>query len=66
MYEEFVVLFGWDLKSLWQTANQQHCHALFLAGRIGAAVESYQSIIEKSDEATNGSLCAWFTALKLQ
>ncbi|KAG1731641.1 uncharacterized protein EDB91DRAFT_1153807 [Suillus paluster] len=66
MYEEFVVLFGWDLKSLWQTANQQHCCALFQAGRIGAATESYQSMMEKSDEATHISLCAWFTALKLQ
>ncbi|KAG1787157.1 WD40-repeat-containing domain protein [Suillus plorans] len=63
-YEEFVVLFGWDLKSLWQNANQQQCHALFKAGRIGAAVESYRSTMDKSDEHTKAGLSAWFAALQ--
>lgn len=40
-YEEFVVLFGWDLESLWQTANQKLCHALLFAGRIREAHKSY-------------------------
>lgn len=62
-YEEFVMLFGWDLKSLWQTANKQQCHALFRAGRIGAAIETYQSTMDKSDEDTKVHLSAWFTAL---
>ncbi|KAG0695826.1 hypothetical protein DFH29DRAFT_1005099 [Suillus ampliporus] len=30
-YEIFVVLFGWNLKSLWQTAHQNWCHALLRA-----------------------------------
>ncbi|KAG0698231.1 WD40-repeat-containing domain protein [Suillus ampliporus] len=30
-YEDLVVLFGWDLKSLWQTARQKQCDALLLA-----------------------------------
>jgi WD40 repeat protein/tetratricopeptide (TPR) repeat protein len=63
-YEEFVMLFGWDLKSLWQSANQQQCHALFRVGRIGAAVESYQSTMDKSDEDTKARLSAWFAALQ--
>ncbi|KAG2749928.1 WD40 repeat-like protein [Suillus brevipes Sb2] len=63
-YEEFVMLFGWDLESLWLNANQQQCHALFRVGRIGAAVESYQSTMDKSDEATKARLSAWFTALQ--
>ncbi|KAG2357267.1 hypothetical protein BDR07DRAFT_1490874 [Suillus spraguei] len=61
-YEEFVILFGWDLKSLWQSANQQQCRALFLAGRIRAAVESYQFTMDKSDDDTKAHLRAWFAA----
>ncbi|OAX41551.1 hypothetical protein K503DRAFT_797882 [Rhizopogon vinicolor AM-OR11-026] len=44
MYEDFVVLFGWDLKSLWPTANQKRCHALLRADRLGEAVESYRQV----------------------
>lgn len=63
-HKEFIVLFGWNLKSLWQTAIQQQCRALIRAGRIGAAVESYQSLMDKSDESTKASLRAWFSDLK--
>lgn len=63
-YEEFVMLFGWDLESLWQSTNQHQCHALFRVGRIGAAVESYQSIMDKCDEDTKAHLSDWFTALQ--
>ncbi|KAG2054939.1 WD40 repeat-like protein [Suillus hirtellus] len=63
-YDEFVVLFGWDLKSLWQTANQQQCYALLRAGSFGAAIESYQSMMDKTDEDMKVDLRAWFTALK--
>ncbi|KAG2071022.1 WD40 repeat-like protein [Suillus decipiens] len=64
IYEEFVMLFGWDLKSLWQSANQWQCRALFRAGRIGAAVESYQSTMDKSDDDTKAHLSAWFADLQ--
>ncbi|KAG2360099.1 hypothetical protein BDR07DRAFT_1378223 [Suillus spraguei] len=60
-YGEFVALFGWDLKSLWQTANQQQCCAFFRAGSFGAALESYQSIMDKTDEDVKADLRAWFT-----
>ncbi|KAG1722828.1 uncharacterized protein EDB91DRAFT_1087990 [Suillus paluster] len=50
VYEGFIALFGWDLKSLQQTTNQRKCHALFRAGRIGAAVETCQCIIDKNYE----------------
>ncbi|KAG2054938.1 WD40 repeat-like protein [Suillus hirtellus] len=63
-YDEFVVLFGWDLKSLWQIANQQLCYALFRAGSFGAAVELYQSIMDKIDEDMKADLHAWFAALE--
>jgi hypothetical protein len=57
----FPQLFGWDLKPLWHTANQQQCYALFRAGSFGAAIESYQSMMDKIDEDTKASLRAWFT-----
>jgi hypothetical protein len=56
----FSQLFGWDLKSLWQTANQRQCYALFRAGSFGAAIESYQSIMDKVDEDMKAGLRAWF------
>ncbi|KAG2351133.1 hypothetical protein BDR07DRAFT_1446605 [Suillus spraguei] len=62
-YDEFIALFGWDLKSLWLTANQQQCYALFRAGSSGAAIESYQSVMDKADEDVKADLRAWFTAL---
>jgi len=64
MYDEFVVLFGWDLKPLWNTVNQQQCYALFRAGSFGAAIESYQSIMDKTDEDMKAGFRAGFAALK--
>ncbi|KAG2055117.1 WD40 repeat-like protein [Suillus hirtellus] len=64
MYDEFIVLFGWDLESLWQTANQQQCCAFFRAGSFGTAIESYRCIMDKVDEDMKADLRAWFAALK--
>jgi tetratricopeptide (TPR) repeat protein len=63
IYEDFVVLFGWDLKSLWQTANQQRCHALVRSGKVGAAFEAYRYMMEMSDETTKAIFRAWAPAL---
>ncbi|KAG1794651.1 uncharacterized protein HD556DRAFT_1536098 [Suillus plorans] len=62
IYDEFVVLFGWDLKSLWQTANQQQCCAFVRAGSFVTAIELYQSIMDKVDEDMKADLRAWFAA----
>ncbi|KAG2358956.1 quinon protein alcohol dehydrogenase-like superfamily [Suillus spraguei] len=62
MYEELVVLFGWDLETLWQIANGQLCLALVRAGRLAEAFESYRSMIDASDEITKASLRAWFSS----
>lgn len=64
MYEEFAVFFGWDLKSLWQTANMKLCIALLRAGKYGEGLELYLSMMEASDEATKASTRAWFAAIK--
>ncbi|KAG1730183.1 hypothetical protein EDB19DRAFT_1913005 [Suillus lakei] len=48
MYEDFVVLFGWNLKSLWQNAHQKWCDALLRAGRLEDALESYRHMMDKA------------------
>lgn len=63
-YGEFTMLFGWNLKLFWQNANKQLCKALIQAGRTGAAIEAFQSLMDKSDEAMKPSLRAWFSDLK--
>ncbi|OAX39465.1 WD40 repeat-like protein [Rhizopogon vinicolor AM-OR11-026] len=58
-YEEFVVLFGCDFTSLWQTANQKRCHALLRAGKLAAVFEAYQYMVDMSDETTRVSCLKW-------
>jgi hypothetical protein len=60
-YVFFPQLLGWDLKSLWHTANQQQCYALFRAGCFRAAVESYQFIMDKTDDDMKAGFRAGFT-----
>ncbi|KAG2055795.1 WD40 repeat-like protein [Suillus hirtellus] len=55
-YEVFIELFGWDLKSLWETANKQLCHALLLAGEHRKAFKLFYSMMDKCDEPTKASL----------
>lgn len=52
-------LFGWDLKFLWQTVNQQRCHALVGAGDVGSALEACLYMMDMSDEPTKASFRAW-------
>ncbi|KAG1785217.1 WD40-repeat-containing domain protein [Suillus plorans] len=61
----FTVLFGWELESLWQTANEKLCFALLKAGRLGEALESYKYGMDASDEATRSGLRAWIFTISL-
>ncbi|KAG0698020.1 hypothetical protein DFH29DRAFT_124342 [Suillus ampliporus] len=63
-YDVFVVLFGWDLKSLWRTAHQNWCQALLRAGRLAEALKSYRYMMDRCDEATKASCLDWSTAFK--
>ncbi|KAG2346373.1 hypothetical protein BDR05DRAFT_997367 [Suillus weaverae] len=47
----FVVLFGWNLDSLWLTVNQKRCDALLRADRVIEAVESHQYMMHMIDDA---------------
>ncbi|KAG2367587.1 hypothetical protein BDR07DRAFT_1478931 [Suillus spraguei] len=62
IYEDLVVLFGWDLKSLWLTAHQKCCHALLQAGKLQDedVVKTYQHMMVLSDEITNADRLDWF------
>jgi len=54
-----VQLFGWDLQSLWQSANQKRCHALLMAGRLSEAHKAYRYMMDMSDEVTKASCLDW-------
>ncbi|KAG1799729.1 uncharacterized protein HD556DRAFT_1525032 [Suillus plorans] len=59
IYEDLVVLFGWNLKSLWLTAHQKCCHALLRAGKLQDAVKSYQHMMFSSDKYTKADCLDW-------
>lgn len=63
-YKDLVVLFGWDLESLWQTANENLCHALLHARRLPEALESYRYMMDMSDETTKTNCLRWSAAFK--
>ncbi|OAX35524.1 WD40 repeat-like protein [Rhizopogon vinicolor AM-OR11-026] len=64
-YEVFVVLFGWDLVSLWQTANQKRCYALLRTGRRAEAHKEYR-YMDMSTAAKTGSYRDWSIAFKME
>jgi hypothetical protein len=55
-----VQLFGWDLKSLWQTANQKRCHALLRTGRLEETHKAYRCLVDTSDEAMMTNCRDWY------
>ncbi|KAG2037311.1 hypothetical protein BDR03DRAFT_383871 [Suillus americanus] len=59
IYTEFVVIFGWDLESLWQAIHKYRCLILSRACNIDA-LECYRSLLEPCDEAQKAVLIAWF------
>ncbi|KAG2072881.1 WD40 repeat-like protein [Suillus decipiens] len=60
-YDVFVVLFGWDLKSLWRTAHMNLCHALLRSGGLPEAVKAYRYMMDAADEATKAGCLDWST-----
>ncbi|KAG2153445.1 uncharacterized protein EDB93DRAFT_1248718 [Suillus bovinus] len=60
-YDVFVVLFGWDLESLWRTAHQNWCHLLLRSGRLPEAIKAYRFMMDKADEATKARCLDWST-----
>ncbi|KAG2130300.1 uncharacterized protein EDB93DRAFT_84338 [Suillus bovinus] len=65
MYEDLVVLFGWDLKSLRLTAQLKQCQVFLSAGKIDEALESHKSMMDNVNKTTTkGSCVGWSTAFK--
>ncbi|KAG2356060.1 hypothetical protein BDR07DRAFT_1613333 [Suillus spraguei] len=62
IYEDLVVLFGWDLESLWLTAHQKRCDALLCAGRLQDAMKSYRCMMDASDDITEANCLEWSNA----
>ncbi|KAG1785848.1 uncharacterized protein HD556DRAFT_88056 [Suillus plorans] len=66
IYEDLVVLFGWDLKSLWRKAHHKRCDALLRAGKLQDAVKSYQHMMASSDKITKADCLDWSNDFKQQ
>ncbi|KAG0693950.1 hypothetical protein DFH29DRAFT_367861 [Suillus ampliporus] len=64
IYEDLVVLFGWDVNSLWKNAHRNRCDALCRAGRLDEALESYQYMMDILDVDTKASCLNWSNAFK--
>ncbi|KAG1809948.1 uncharacterized protein HD556DRAFT_1316868 [Suillus plorans] len=60
------MLFGWDLQTLWQNANQNLCSALLQAKKLEQALEAHQNMIDNGDESTKANCLPWSTAFKRQ
>ncbi|KAG2355810.1 hypothetical protein BDR07DRAFT_1492731 [Suillus spraguei] len=64
IYEDLVVLFGWDLKSLWLTAHQKWCQAFLCAGKVNEALESHKYMMDNIDETTKANSLDWSATFK--
>ncbi|KAG2141379.1 uncharacterized protein EDB93DRAFT_630557 [Suillus bovinus] len=62
IYEDLVVLFGWDFKSLWLTTQQNRCNALLQAGKFQDAVKSYRSMMCLRDKNAVANYLDWSNA----
>ncbi|KAG2142856.1 quinon protein alcohol dehydrogenase-like superfamily [Suillus bovinus] len=59
MYQDLVVIFGWDLKSLWFTAHQKRCQALLEADKLQDAVKSFRYMMDNIDGTAKASCLEW-------
>ncbi|KAG2742064.1 WD40 repeat-like protein [Suillus brevipes Sb2] len=59
LYEDLVVLFGWDLEALWLTAHQKRCQAFLSAGKSHEALEAHSYMMDAIDESVKASCLDW-------
>ncbi|KAG1738890.1 uncharacterized protein EDB91DRAFT_1249063 [Suillus paluster] len=59
IYDDLVVLFGWDLESMWLTASQKLCQASLSAGKVKEALEAHQSMMDTIHETTKAGCLDW-------
>ncbi|KAG2345924.1 WD40 repeat-like protein [Suillus weaverae] len=51
IYEEFTMLFGWDLKSLCLTTHQKRCQAFLSLGKPDEALEAHKFMMDTIDDS---------------
>ncbi|KAG2150247.1 WD40-repeat-containing domain protein [Suillus bovinus] len=66
VYEDLVILFGWNLKSVWLTTHQKCCHAFLRAGKFQDAVKLYRYMMVSSDGNTRSDCLDWFNAFTVE
>lgn len=66
--QDFTVLFGWDLESLWQIANQSpsRCYVFLRAGGVREAHKSYGYMMDVSGRTKADGCSDWSIAFKQQ
>ncbi|KAG1876506.1 hypothetical protein DFJ58DRAFT_178492 [Suillus subalutaceus] len=66
LYEDLIVLFGWDLESLCLTAHQKRCQAFLSAGKPDEALEAHKYMMDAMDESAKASCLDWSNESKGQ
>ncbi|KAG2744098.1 hypothetical protein P692DRAFT_201794166, partial [Suillus brevipes Sb2] len=66
LYEDLVVLFGWDLEALRLTAHQKQCQAFLSAGKSHEALEAHNYMMDAIDEFAKASCLEWSNEFKEQ
>ncbi|KIK36546.1 hypothetical protein CY34DRAFT_506872 [Suillus luteus UH-Slu-Lm8-n1] len=65
-YDDFAVLFGWDLPSLLLTTHQKRCQAFLSAGKPDEALEAHKYMMDAIDETAKASCLDWSNEFKQQ
>ncbi|KAG2737746.1 hypothetical protein P692DRAFT_201574491 [Suillus brevipes Sb2] len=65
-YEDFVVIFGWNLPSLLLTTHQKRCQAFLSAGKTDEALEAHKCMMDAIDETAKASCLDWSNEFKEQ
>ncbi|KAG2743236.1 hypothetical protein P692DRAFT_201184263 [Suillus brevipes Sb2] len=63
-YDDFIVLFGWDLESLVLTTYQKRCQAFLSAGKSDEALEAHNYMMDAIDESVKASCLEWSNEFK--
>ncbi|KAG2075585.1 hypothetical protein BDR04DRAFT_1149927 [Suillus decipiens] len=59
IYEDLIMLFGWDLESLCFTAHQKRCQAFLSAGKPDEALEAHKYVMDAMDESAKANCLDW-------
>ncbi|KAG2083828.1 uncharacterized protein F5147DRAFT_660051, partial [Suillus discolor] len=59
IYEDLVMLFGWDPESLLLTTHQKRCQALLSAGKPDEALNAHKYMMDAINETVKASCLDW-------